>query len=213
MAAGRQAASTDRADGEGMVRQMVTVVLIGDSIRLGYQDVVAQELAGEAHVWAPEENGRTSANVLAHLDDWVIQRDPAIVHLNCGLHDLRTERESGDKAVALPQYVESIDRIFGRIQRETNATLIWAATTPVHEEWHQRAKPFDRYEADVAAYNQAASEVAERVAVPVNDLFEVVMRAGRDRLLSPDGVHFTKEGSAVLGKAVAAAIRPYLPDR
>jgi lysophospholipase L1-like esterase len=189
---------------------MVTVVLIGDSIRQGYQDVVAQELATEAQVWGPKENGGTSANVLAHLDDWVIQRKPEIVHLNCGLHDLRTDRVSKEKAVALAEYAENIGRIFGRIQRETDAALIWASTTPVNEKWHTREKPFDRHEADVAAYNRAAREVAERMAVPVNDLFEVVMRAGRDRLLSPDGVHFTKEGSALLGKEVAAAIRTRL---
>jgi lysophospholipase L1-like esterase len=194
-----------------MVRVMVNVVLIGDSICQGYRDVVAQELVGMAQVWTPEENGGTSTNVLAHLDDWVIQRKPEIVHLNCGLHDLRTERASKEKAVALAQYRENISRIFGKIQRETEATLIWASTTPVNEERHTREKPFDRYEVDVAAYNRAAYDVAQAMAVPVNDLFDVIMRAGRDRLLSPDGVHFTSEGSAVLGKAVAAEIRARLP--
>jgi lysophospholipase L1-like esterase len=209
-AASRQAAPTGRVDGADMVRLMVTVVLIGDSIRLGYQEVVAHELGTEAAVWAPKENGGTSANVLARLDDWVIEREPEIVHLNCGLHDLRTDRASKQKAVALAQYVENVGRIFGRIQGETNATLVWASTTPVNEEWHTREKPFDRYEVDVAAYNRAARTVAERLAVPVNDLFEAVMRAGRDRFLLADGVHFTKEGSALLGKEVAAAIRTHL---
>jgi len=186
---------------------MVHLVLIGDSIRQGYQEVVAQELAGEACVFGPQQNGGTSANVLAHLDDWVIERKPEIVHLNCGLHDLGIDRVSKEKAVPLDQYVENIDRIFRRILQETEATLIWASTTPVNEQWHTRQKPFDRYEADVEAYNRAAREVAERMSVPVNDLFEAVMRAGRDRLLSPDGVHFTKDGSALLGKAVASAVR------
>ena len=47
------------------------IVLIGDSIRMGYQDHVASELAGRAEVWVPEENGGDSRNVLAHLDQWV----------------------------------------------------------------------------------------------------------------------------------------------
>jgi lysophospholipase L1-like esterase len=189
---------------------MIRVVLIGDSIRQGYQDVVARELAAAADVWGPRENGGTSANVLAHLDNWLIARKPEIVHLNCGLHDLRAERVSKEKAVPLNQYIENIDRIFRRILQETDAALVWASTTPVNEEWHTREKPFDRYEADVEAYNRAAREAAVRMSVPVNDLFEVVMRAGRDRLLSRDGVHFTEEGSALLGKAVAAAIRAHL---
>ena len=36
------------------------------------------------------------------------------------------------------------------------------------------------------------------------------VREGRDTLLMPDGVHFKPEGSELLGKAVAAFIRPYL---
>jgi lysophospholipase L1-like esterase len=189
---------------------MVEVILIGDSIRHGYQGIVARELAGEADVWGPTENGGTSANVLAHLDDWVIRRNPAIVHLNCGLHDLRRERAGGEQAVAPDRYLQNVTRIFERIRRETDAALIWASTTPVNEQRHAQTKPFDRYEADVAAYNRAANDVAERMAVPVNDLFEVVMRAGRDHLLSPDGVHFTEDGSTLLGREVAAAIRGHL---
>jgi len=194
-----------------MGRAVIHLVLIGDSIRQGYQEIVAQELAAEAQVWGPQENGGTSANVLAHLDDWVIARKPEIVYVNCGLHDLRTDRVTREKAVPLDAYVNNVDRIFRRILQETEAALIWASTTPVNEQWHTREKPFDRYETDVEAYNRAAREVAERMSVPVNDLFEVVMRAGRDRLLSRDGVHFTQEGSALLGKAVASAIRAHFP--
>jgi len=35
----------------------------------------------------------------------------------------------------------------------------------------------------------------------------VVMDAGRDEILTEDGVHFKPEGSEILGKAVATAIR------
>ena len=36
------------------------VVLIGDSIRMGYQDHVASQLAGRAEVWVPEEQRKGS---------------------------------------------------------------------------------------------------------------------------------------------------------
>src|SRR4051812_1545412 len=46
------------------------VVLIGDSIRLGYAPAVAARLTGKAVVISPPENGGDSINVLAHLDEW-----------------------------------------------------------------------------------------------------------------------------------------------
>ena len=48
---------------------MKRIVLIGDSIRMGYQEKVHEQLADWADVWAPEENGGDSEKVLAHLDE------------------------------------------------------------------------------------------------------------------------------------------------
>jgi lysophospholipase L1-like esterase len=187
-----------------------TVILIGDSIRQGYQSVVQEELYQEAHVWAPRENGGTSRNVLAHLDEWVLARDPDIVHLNCGLHDLRTEFDATTAAVPLAEYRANVETILKQIREHTAATVIWATTTPVNEQWHHENKTFDRFEADVRVYNRQAREVAVPLGVHVNDLFEVVTRAGRDRYLVQDGVHFSEAGYALLGRAVMETIRMFL---
>ena len=45
------------------------IVLVGDSIRLGYAPRVAARLEGKAVVVSPPENGGDSANVLAHLEE------------------------------------------------------------------------------------------------------------------------------------------------
>ena len=189
---------------------MSEVILIGDSIRTGYQAFVGKELEGTAHAWGPKENGGTSANVLAHLDEWVLSRYGDVVHLNCGLHDLKREFRAKDAAVPLAQYRANVEEIFGRLREGTQAALIWATTTPVNERRHHENKAFDRFEADVEAYNGAALEIAGRYGVRVNDLFRVVADAGRDGLLLPDGVHFTDGGYALLGGAVADAVRALL---
>lgn len=44
---------------------MKTIVLIGDSIRYGYQENVRVQLADWAKVLTPVQNGGTSAHVLA----------------------------------------------------------------------------------------------------------------------------------------------------
>jgi len=186
------------------------ILLIGDSIRLGYEAHVRRALEGQAEILSPRENGGTSVNVLAHLDEWAIAQQPDVVHLNCGLHDLRREFGADENAVPLAAYEENLERIWSRLQGETEAALIWATTTPVHEGRHHATKGFDRFEADVVAYNAAALRVARRHELAIDDLYATVMSAGRDRLLLPDGVHYTDEGYALLGAAVVAAVRPLL---
>ena len=188
------------------------IVLIGDSIRMGYQDHVASQLAGRAEVWAPKPNGGDSRNVLAHLDQWVLARQPDVVHVNCGLHDLKRAFGAAS-AVPLDEYERNVRQILQRLQRELNGAIVWATTTPVDENWHHQNKGFDRLEADVQAYNAAARAVAEDIGVPIDDLFAVVQQEGKARLLTQDGVHFTEEGSQLLGRAVAECIWGRLSDR
>ena len=192
---------------------MKNVILIGDSIRMGYQPFVARELEKEAQVWGPEQNGGTSRNILAHLDEWVFTRPSDVIHLNCGLHDLaRDPDENGeihDVRVPLEEYENSVREIL-RGAQHAGLKIIWATTTPVHEANHKAVKTMERREADVEKYNTAASRVANELNVPINDLYEVVMKAGRDKVLLPDGVHYGDEGSALLGKAVAEFLSGHL---
>jgi lysophospholipase L1-like esterase len=188
------------------VEHMEQVVLIGDSIRMGYQATVAEALDGVAEVWAPEENGGDSANVLAHLDDWVIERQPDVVHLNAGLHDLKLPFDSDTHQVPLDDYRRNLETIVQRVHSETRSALVLATTTPVHQAWHHAVKDFDRFESDVDAYNAVLRDVARSAGIDVTDLFGLVTMAGKDRVLQPDGVHFKEEGSRFLGHAVAERI-------
>jgi dienelactone hydrolase/pimeloyl-ACP methyl ester carboxylesterase len=52
------------------------VVLIGDSIRVGYAPLVAKRLEGKAIVISDKENSGDSSNVLKHLDDWALPSGP-----------------------------------------------------------------------------------------------------------------------------------------
>lgn len=189
---------------------MKQVILIGDSIRMGYQPFVAEVLKGEAEVWGPEENGGTSRNVLAHLDEWVLSRESDIVHLNCGLHDLARDpdenRNIGDVRVSVDEYERNVRAILSKVQ-SSGRKIVWATTTPVHEDDHRRVKIMERHEADIEKYNAAALRVAEELKVPVNDLYRVVVEAGEESGMKPDGVHYSDAGSQRLGRAVAAFLR------
>ena len=187
---------------------MKSVILIGDSIRIGYEPAVRAALEGVAEIWTSgKANGGTSRRVLEQLDEWVIQRRPGVLHINAGLHDLKKEFNASESQVPLEEYATNVRTILMRVRAETQAKVIWALTTPVNEQRHHATKPFDRFEADVTAYNEAAIAVCRDLGVPTNDLYSLVMAGGRDRLLGKDGVHYTPEGYALLGCAVANVLR------
>lgn len=184
-----------------------SIVLIGDSIRIGYQDTVRSVLDGWGEVWAPDQNGGTSVNVLDHFDEWIVSRQPDILHVNCGLHDLKKDFGQDVATVPPDRYADNVRQILMRAQNETGATIVWALTTPVNQDRHHRTKGFDRFEADVVAYNKVATGIAGELGVAVNDLHSAVCDEGRDGLLVHDGVHFSPRGYAFLGQMVADCIK------
>jgi lysophospholipase L1-like esterase len=191
------------------------VALIGDSIRIGYAPAVAELLAGEARVLSQEPNGGDSANVLAHLDAWAIEDRPAVVHFNCGLHDLKRARAGDAYQVPLAAYEANLRRIVERLRAETGARLVFASTTPILDDRHARrggSTPidFNRYEADVRRYNEVALAVMAAAGVPVNDLHRVVTEAGPEAVIREDGTHYTAAGNVLLARAVADFLRPLL---
>ncbi len=203
------------------------VILLGDSIRLGYAPLVAEMLAGEFEVVTPAQNCATTLMTLRHFEAWAVEPATAatgevLLHVNCGLHDLAYKRLEPSNAPAdTPEvepaaYARNVEAILRRAIDDAGIPprqILWATTTPVIEARHNTAKPFKRLEADVRAYNDAALRVAQSLGCGVDDLYAVVMEHDPETLLTEDGVHYTAEGNAILAKAVASAIRAVSPGR
>lgn len=189
---------------------MKQILLIGDSIRLGYQGAVTRALLHEAVVTAPEENCQSSVEVRANARAWIVAANPDIVHLNCGLHDLRMDAGDSTHRVPIDVYADNLAAIFNLVASSGRCKLIWATTTPLIDDRHQRSRLSRRYEADVARYNQVGLAIAGKYGAAVNNLHATVLHAGAPRLLGPDGVHFTEDGSALLAEAVVASLRSVL---
>jgi lysophospholipase L1-like esterase len=188
---------------------MKRVILIGDSIRLHYQPLVAAALTEQAEVWGPVENGGTSANVLGHLREWALGRRPDAVHLNCGLHDLRYDDDATEPQVPLAEYASNLGQVFAQLAA-LPCPIVWATTTPINQTRHQASRGSRRYEADVDRDNRVASTIAGERGVTINDLNLAVTEAGTDRLLKQDGVHFTEEGYEFLAGRVVERLRQVL---
>ncbi len=199
-----------------LFQQKKLVILLGDSIRMGYQATVIKELKEVAEVWAPTENGAHTANLLVQLSTWVLPKHAAVIHLNAGLHDLKTlHYDTRETVIPLRHYRENVETLLRTMREKTPARLIWATTTLVNDEGSRRAREknreFRRYNVDVEAYNRAAVKVCRKLRVPVNDLYTLSQQ--HPELQLPDGVHFSPAGYELLGKQVAARIRESLDGR
>ncbi len=183
------------------------VVLIGDSIRGGYQSLVVEKLK-EAEVWAPAANCQHSVMNLDNFKIWVADQRPDIVHANFGLHDVSLQPDGSHKII-LEQYRLCLQRFIDNVRALDGARMIWATTTPLYKP--DPAVPMSQWRqlgiADVNEYNAAALEIVQRGQVPVNDLHEVVIRNDFPKCLREDGCHMTPFGNEVLSDAVVAAIR------
>jgi lysophospholipase L1-like esterase len=206
--------SVSRASEAAETVALPKVLLLGDSIRLGYAPLVAARLAGRARVIGPAANGGDSANVLRHVDEWVIREQPDVLHFNCGLHDLKVSREHGQYQVPLAQYEANLKELVTRVRARTSASVVFANTTPILDERHAaRGAGFDRYEADVRRYNEVAEAIMLQAGILVHDLHGLVEQGGSAALLAADGTHYTPEGNERLAEAVADCVRRQLVIR
>jgi len=194
---------------------MKKITLIGDSIRMGYEPTVRKELEGVADVWAPESNCQHTVNVLLHFNEWVVLRKPDILHMGAGAWDVRNVlRGVPGNIVPLEAYRANVARLLGLAKRFVNEKVIWATITPMNIaqnfETHAPTGHPGRTEGDIELYNAAAVEECRAAGVEVNDLYAVVQANHPNVIRSKDGVHYTPEGSVVLGKQVANVIRKHL---
>lgn len=193
------------------------VVLIGDSIRLGYAPVVAKKLEGKAVIVQSKANGGDSANVLARLTEWAVKEKPDVVHFNCGIHDIKKDKKTGQFQVPPKQYEANLRKIVEILRKETKATVIFATTTPILDDRAAKKRMNASYElldASTVEYNRIAVRVMKELNVPVNDLRAACGEGeARGKLLSDDGVHFTTEGRTRLGNSVAEFVAGHLPAK
>ena len=190
----------NRADKAAAVPSGRQVMLLGDSLRLGYQPVVARLLEGKATVSGPAENGRWAGYTLNSLRFWINgMPKPDVIHWNCGLWDLGDDYNLG-RPFSLPEEFESaLERTVAVVRKLfPGATLIMATIMPTEN-------PDSKGMED---YNEIIKKVAAKHDVPVDDLFPVVKQS--TGLFGPDHLHLTEAGYELVGSRVAEAVEKYL---
>jgi acyl-CoA thioesterase-1 len=193
------------------------VLILGDSISIGYTLEVRAFLKGKANIFRPLTlNGKGAENCsgttlgVKAVDRWLVGRKWDVIHFNFGLHDMKRVTEAGGsrnsnkpedpRQASVEQYAENLAAIVAKL-KATGVRLVFATTTPVAE---GTTNPW-RDPTDPARYNSVALEIMKANGIRVNDLFALCEpQLGKIQLRQ--NVHFNAAGSRVMAEQVAKVI-------
>ena len=186
---------------------MKKIVLIGDSIRVGYDKYVKQVLEGEVEVLFSPDSGRFAQYVLRAVSDWKKEEgwgdDIDLVHWNAGLWDVL--RLFGDDPLTPPEmYGDMIRRIDRRLRfLFPRAKMVFATSTRVLEERY--GKNFTRYNREIEQYNDIALAALRDTDTVINDLY--AFTATLPVSFYSDMTHlYTPEGTKAMTNQVLSVI-------
>lgn len=201
--------------------KLPNVLILGDSISIGYTRNVRAQLAGKANVFRPlDSTGKNPINCgdtemgLEGLNGWITGQHWSVIHCNWGLWDIcyrvpgkpksgNRDKVNGKISLSIDQYVANLDKILTNL-KSTGANVIWASTTVVPE------GESGRIVGDEIRYNAAAAALMQRRNVPINDLHALTSGWAGAHSAGPSNVHYKIVGNQLLGKQVAEAILVHL---
>ena len=186
---------------------MKKIILIGDSIRMGYDKYVKEALEGTAELFYPEENSKFATYILRFAHEWKSRgkwpSDVDLIHWNAGLWDV-IEMYGDGPLTPIEYYAQTIKRVDKRLRLLfPDAKIVFATSTAVLEE---KCHPqFKRYNATIDAYNKAAIDALSDTDTVINDLFAVTQTCPEE--YHSDAVHYyTDQGLELIGGKVLGVL-------
>ena len=197
------------------------VLILGDSISLGYTRPVRAMLTGKANVYrASSPDGKRPANCgdtrmgLDGLERWLGERKWAVIHFNWGLWDLcyrnpaiktqgNRDKVGGKLPFPIEVYEQNLEMIVTRL-KSTGAVLVWASTTLVPD------GDEGRFVGDELKYNRVAAAVMARHRIAINDLHALTQSFTSADFMRPADVHYSSAGSEKIARQVAASVEAAL---
>ena len=124
--------------------ELPNIMLIGDSVSLGYTNYVKEALKGKVNFFRPlnakggYDNCAGTTKGVQLIDKWLALSDRwDVIHFNFGLHDLKhvdpvtgknSKKEEDPQQADLKTYEKNLKLIVKKL-KATNAKLIFATTT------------------------------------------------------------------------------------
>jgi len=183
------------------------VLLIGDSISMGYTLPLRELMQDSANVHRIPENGGPTSYAVERIDTWLGNSKWDVIHFNWGLHDIKIGKD-GKHQVEIEQYEKNLRELVAKM-KATGAVLVWCSTTPVPE---GKLSPA-RKPGDEVAYNAVAKKVMDENGVTIiNDLYAFA-KPLLPTIQQKENVHFFNAGSVRLAIHVRDVILEGLKKR
>ncbi|MDG1277239.1 MAG: SGNH/GDSL hydrolase family protein [Algoriphagus sp.] len=191
------------------------ILIIGDSISMGYTPYVWKSFQGKALVTHNPGNGQHTGTGLEKIEEWIGDEDWDLIQINWGLWDLayrhpdskvygNRDKVNGKITFTVEEYAANLDRLITKIKKISDAKLVFVTTTyvPLQE--------VGRVSSDVEIYNSAAKEVMKRHGVLVNDIYTASVDIHKEHGQGNADVHYSEKGYTELGKLVVAFLSDQL---
>jgi len=184
-----------------MIVMKKKVVLLGDSIRLGYGQLVPGMLGDAYEVWQSLDNCRFAKYTLRMLFEEAENIKGAdVIHWNNGLWDATELFDDGTFSTE-EEYINNMVRI-ARLLKKITPNVIFATTTPVHPDFPTT------HNDKVDRFNEIIVPKLKEMGVVINDLSALV-KPHIDQYISPDLIHPNELGCEVCAKQVVSSIKQF----
>jgi len=186
------------------------ILIIGDSISIGYTPHVMEALDGEATVVHNEGNAGNTGMGLENIHGWLGEEKWDIILFNWGLWDLcyrhpaskvqgKKDKINGTLTFTPEEYGQNLDSLV-QIMKTTGARLMFVTTTCVPD------GEKGRFQGDERIYNAVALEIMTGHNIQVVDLnqfsYDIHSKFGKRE----NDVHYTVEGYKELADVIVSAI-------
>ena len=190
------------------------ILIIGDSISIGYTPFVKEALKDRAQVIHNKGNAQHTGTGLLKLEEWLGEGNWDIIQFNWGLWDLcyrhrdakvygNRDKMNGTVTFSPEEYAANLEKLVKQLQ-QTNAKLIFVTTSYVPEGEAGRIK------GDEKRYNKAALKVMKENGIQVNDIHKFSRKIHAKHRSADGDVHYTKEGYKILANKIIETLEQEL---
>jgi lysophospholipase L1-like esterase len=191
------------------IQDQPKILIIGDSISIGYTPFVKDYFEGKAVVFHNPGNAQHTGTGLEKIEEWIGDEDWDIIQINWGLWDLcyrhpaskvqgNRDKVNGKVTFSVEEYAANLEALITLIKSKSKAKLIFVTTSYVPEE------EAGRFVKDAQKYNKAAKKIMKKHDVIVNDIYKPSKSIHAKHGKGSNDVHYTEKGYQELAAVISA---------